>query len=60
MEELMPTIKFKLKDPKYCNGCPAYTSSEFGQHCNLNLRETEECFLVKFNRPQSCVDKYGE
>jgi len=56
----MPTIKFKLKDPKYCNGCPAYTSSEFGQHCNLNLRETEECFLVKFNRPQSCVDKYGE
>jgi hypothetical protein len=60
----MPTIKFKLKDPKYCNGCKFMIFDE--EHCVV------ECFFklwktdcvcsidIDVTRPQSCIDKFGE
>jgi hypothetical protein len=68
----MPTIKFKLKDPKYCNGCPclrlelspAYqfpNEKEYNIDCCFN--KSLNCQANKndlINRPQSCIDKFGE
>jgi hypothetical protein len=61
----MPTIKFKLKDPKYCNGCPCW-GHENGQYfCNyytdaMIMPITLTMKNKKLIRIQSCIDKFGE
>ena len=71
----MPTIKFKLKDPKYCDRkCPYYDRYyDMSKTCILNdcTHIIHQCFKEIFEpkrilkkhgckRPQSCIDKYGE
>ena len=54
----MPTIKFKLKDPKFCNGCL----------CRYEIVNYDDIFnfcsifgmLDRKKRPKSCIEKYGE
>jgi len=69
----MPTIKIKLKDPKYCQmedmtDCICLmlwkTSERMGMACkalstkdNIIWLETEN---GKSKRPQACIDKFGE
>ena len=71
----MPTIKFKLKDAKYCNGCE-YLSYFYTNDCyfceNFKAKVMKASFWSKIlyfifgvfkhkiKRPQSCIDKFGE
>ena len=63
----MPTIKFKLKDPKYCNGCIILCSWFEGEHKD-GMTERHCCSIFNkeginkedIERPQACIDKYGE
>ena len=57
----MPTIKFKLKDPKYCNGCPClHFFSEEGCRCGHSFNVFFDYVFDRTKRPQSCIDKFGE
>jgi hypothetical protein len=60
----MPTIKFKLKDPKYCNGCPCLYES-IDSHGNYYavcpvFDDTTERGSENLFRPSACIDKFGE
>lgn len=72
----MPKIKFKLKDPKFCNGCPYFVKLNFYYNCKGNCGdcdtiecsnvEEKNCEFAGMNdlfpneRPQACIDKFGE
>lgn len=62
----MPKIKFKLKDPKYCdrncNKLSFYCQDE-NAFCECPFKiDIEELFFKKHynERPQACIDKFGE
>lgn len=58
-------IEIKLKDPKYCDGCPCLFTHDEGEDCGLgfgylldyswNSKENE-----KYKRPKECIQKHGE
>ena len=72
----MPTIKFELRDPKYCNFCYCLDN----HFTNDNLRVCRLLPMVKsertitswdyvtmkmekdgkIKRPQECIDKFGK
>jgi hypothetical protein len=65
----MPTIKFKLKDPKYCNGCrfhigggmvisepPKCELENYLNMCHFQNGTKGVCTI----RPAACKDKYGD
>lgn len=66
----MPTNKFKLKDPKYCNGCDKI-NEYFGKVLSNHKGRFFQCKVfkhlittnsnkIKINRPKSCIEKLGE
>ena len=62
----MPTIKFKLKDPKYCNDCKMIKDySYYGITCTFfgyinRDYNNRGCPKFLLDRPQACIDKFGE
>jgi len=61
----MPTIKFKLKDPKYCkkglSWCPCANFHAPNLKCDFgDIAQEVTSAFCNIKRPQSCIEKYGE
>ena len=60
----MPSLTWKLKDPKSCEGCPNLTDQKH-PCCRLQYQLFhwgEDHLIVELDgeRPQDCIDELGE
>jgi hypothetical protein len=65
-------IEVKLKDPKYCDGCPCidYGGDTWESCCNLNFWDNNACLNTNervwdgnkphYNRPAACKAAHGD
>lgn len=58
----MPTLKWKLKDTKSCEGCPKYMLAHDDEWiCLLGfVFEDEDWHEIADYRPQACINELGE
>jgi hypothetical protein len=57
-------LEIKLKDPKFCDGCPCYYGGDngYGYFCNEYgdaAGELKQNIEFKIIRPQKCIDENG-
>ena len=59
----MPICKWELKDPKRCDGCRNLTDQSHPccrlEHNLFYFEEDGECIELNGERPQSCIDEFG-
>ncbi len=53
-------LEIKLKDPKYCDGCPCsvYFDDRLYRRCNLDYIIDGRYYRMK--RPQKCIKENGK